>query len=105
MLSAQPIGTVFKWINFPFQDDGEIKNRYFIYFGRSGFGVEPIMFHLFTTSTQLRHYHPVAGSRRNNRFFKFVADQYGFSSDCILDVEINLVGYPLSSSRIWGFET
>ena len=48
------------------------------------------MFHLFTTTTQLHFYNSSAGSRQDGLFFKIFAGQYGFPSDCILDIDIGL---------------
>lgn len=89
-MNTRPIGTIFKWINFPFQKDGEIKNRYFIYFGKTAFGLQPVMFHFFTTTTQLHFYNSYSGSWQDGLFFKISAGQYGFPSDCILDIDIGL---------------
>jgi hypothetical protein len=80
------VGTVFIWRDFPFQRDGIVKDRYFIYLGKSRDPDNPIMVFLFTATSQV-HYYEEWGSRTGHNYIKFKSGQYCFTEDCIVDVD------------------
>jgi hypothetical protein len=79
-------GTVFKWINYPEQTDGIIKDRWFVYFGTSSILSKPLNVFIFTTTSKTNLYEPwnVRGNNKNTINFK--AGEFGFDVNCILDV-------------------
>lgn len=83
------VGTVFLWIDFPYQINGEIKSRLFIYLGKSHFSIEPQFAYLFTTTTKFNHYKK-DGDRKNNSFTIFEKGEYCFDERCILDLDSGL---------------
>jgi hypothetical protein len=81
-------GEVFYWVDFPLQNDGELKNRYFLYLGHSSIVDTPIVVNLITTTTQLDYYKQ-GGRRANNHVFHVDKGKYPFfSMDCLLDLSI-----------------
>lgn len=93
MLEQLRVGTIFKWHDFPHQDDGKIKDRFFIYFGKTAFGLVPVILHLFTTTTRDDHYNS-GGNRKNHSITRFSKGELGFTEDCILDVDMGVDSYP-----------
>jgi hypothetical protein len=83
-------GTIFKWQSFPDKRDpnSSIKTRWFIYFGKTGVFISPVILYMCTTTTQLQYYQS-AGPRENHKYISFKKGQYGFEDDCILDIDIN----------------
>jgi len=92
------VGTVFKWLNFPYQSDGDKKDCYFVYFGKTGYGIKPVMFHCCTTTTQEWHYS--SGKRKNHHIYRFNANEYGFPRACILDFDIGMESVPWTILKI-----
>ena len=80
------IGTVFFWDNLQVDLSGKIKSRWFIYLGKTPYGIDPPRSHLGTTTTQLRYY-GVSGYRQHNITLRFSAGESGFEQDCILDID------------------
>jgi len=86
------IGAVFRWIDFPYQHDGDKKDRYFVYLGKTGYGFYPVMIYCCTTTTQ-RHYY-FNENRKNHHIHQFRANEYGFTHDCILDFDLGMESIP-----------
>lgn len=75
------VGDIFIWDNFPYPITGEIKRRWFVYFGDDGiFG---IYVYIFTTTTNF--------NRQDEDSILFKKGEYNFEEDCILNV--GLEGY------------
>lgn len=83
------VGTVFLWLDFPYQINGEVKSRLFIYLGKSHFSIKPQFAYLFTTTTKFKHYRK-NGYRKNNSFTIFEKGEYCFDERCILDLDSGL---------------
>lgn len=73
------VGDIFTWENFPYPITGEIKRRWFIYFGDGGYF--SIDVYLFTTTTNM--------DRNNEDSIIFHKGEYSFTRDCILNVGQN----------------
>ncbi|MBW8003070.1 MAG: hypothetical protein FVQ80_13800 [Planctomycetes bacterium] len=80
------IGAVFFWSNFHKYKSGKLKGRWFIYLGKTVYGMKPERSHIGTTTTKLRYYEK-GGYRHNNIIYRFSAGEFGFEEDCILDVD------------------
>ena len=80
------IGTVFRWKNYPYPFDGEVKARWFVYLGRSSSFLMLLFARICTTTTQINHFKP-DGKRKKHAFVKIKSGYYGFESDCILDLD------------------
>lgn len=79
-------GTVFKWINYPKQRDGTIKDRWFVYLGTSSILSEPLNVFIFTTTSKKNLYEPWDKRENKKNTINFKAGEFGFDVDCILDV-------------------
>lgn len=79
------LGSVFMWRNFPLQEDGKVKDRYFIYLGKSCYTDNPIMVFLITATSRV-HYYEEGGNRTHHNYIEFKAGQFCFTKDCIFDV-------------------
>jgi hypothetical protein len=86
------VGTVFRWRDYRYQRDEEIKDRWFIYLGTTDRFSSPIYVCIVTATTQLRHYRP-GGVRANHKALHFKAGEYGFTNDCLVDP--NLIEFDL----------
>jgi hypothetical protein len=88
------IGTVFKWLNFPFTQYGnlDIKTRWFIYLGRSSKLNTPVFLYIGTTTSQTQHYDK-DGCRSNSNFIRYKAGEFGFDTDCVLDIDADIYDY------------
>lgn len=73
------IGDIFIWENFPYPITGEIKRRWFIYFGDGGYFSLDV--YIFTTTTNM--------NRKDEDSIIFKKGEYLFESDCILNVGRN----------------
>jgi hypothetical protein len=80
------LGSVFVWNNFPFREEGKVKNRYFVYFGESHYPDNPIKVFLITTTSRIYHYEE-EGARKNHNYYRFKAGSFGFIEDSILDLD------------------
>lgn len=73
------VGDIFTWENFPYPITGEIKRRWFVYFGDDGiFG---IYVYIFTTTTNF--------NRQDEDSIIFKKGEYSFIEDCILNIGID----------------
>ena len=79
------LGTVFLWKDFPKQQDGKVKDRYFLYLGKSCFTDNPIMVFLITATSRV-YYYEEDGNRTQHNYIKFKSGQYCFPKDSIIDV-------------------
>jgi hypothetical protein len=82
------IGSVFYWDRFV-QVHGQWKARWFIYLGKTSYGVSPARAHVGTTTTQLLHY-AAGGYRSQHRIMRFSRGEFGFQEDCVLDVDTDV---------------
>lgn len=73
------VGDIFIWENFPYPITGEIKRRWFIYFGDGGYF--SIDVYIFTTTTNM--------DIKGDESIVFKKGEYSFTSDCILNVGRN----------------
>ena len=89
------IGEIFRWRDFPHQLYGDVKPRYFIYMGKTNFEIDPSFAYLYTTTGKLEYY-TGDGKRANNSHLIFRKDEYCFTSDCVLDVDMGLHEIELS---------
>lgn len=81
-------GTVFKWNKFPYPKyGGEIKPRWFIYLGDTGFLSTPIIAHFCTTTTSLDDFKPGGNRASHKHLFLRNAKYPFFDEDCILDYD------------------
>lgn len=85
------IGCVFRWKDFPFQKDGETKDRWFIYLGESKSDPLETNDHLIqviipTTTANVDLY--AEWGDRNNRPHVIFDDKrgFGFACTCVLDL-------------------
>jgi hypothetical protein len=87
-------GDVFKWINFPEPQIGnEIKTRWFIYLGHTTTPFEqPILAHIGTTTTYIDDFKR-GGKRASHRYFLFKKGKYPFDQECVLDFDVDPLGY------------
>ena len=73
------VGDIFTWDNFPYPITGEIKRRWFVYFGDDGtFG---IYVYIFTTTTNF--------NMQDDDSILFKKGEYNFIEDCILNIGID----------------
>lgn len=78
------IGTVIKWLDYPFQADQEVKDRWFVYLGTSSFLENPLFVYICTATTQKHHYQ-YRGKRSHHQCLSFKKGQFGFEQDCLVD--------------------
>ncbi len=78
-------GTVFKWKNYPKPAEGDVKDRWFVYFGTSSILSDSLNAFLFTTTGQTELYKPGNSRERHKNIVNFKAGEFGFDTDCILD--------------------
>ena len=80
-------GTVIRWNNFPESRivEGEPKSRWFVHLGKSSALINPVFFHLSTTTTQLHHFEK-GGDRAKHPFCLLRASDTSFDQDCIVDL-------------------
>jgi hypothetical protein len=84
------VGDVLKWIDFPLPDDEKSspKPRWFISLGEIKDGTHCAI--MCTPTTQLQYYEE--GEKRSRHpIIRIKAGRFGFESDCILDLKINLI--------------
>lgn len=93
------VGTVFFWNRYQRHPTADPKGRWFIYFGKTVYGLQPLLYHIGTTTTQL-HYYRNDGIRKNNIIVQFTAKECGFESDCILDIDRDI--FSDNANRIEG---
>jgi len=82
------VGSIFIWKEFDRQADKRIKDRLFIYFGRSPAFIEPIYAYIATTTGKTENYKN-GGRFSNNNIVWFKEDECNFSEDCVLDLDRN----------------
>ena len=84
------VGDVFIWKNFPYIRDtsSSIKNRYFIYVGKTKVFVTPLCLYITTSTTQTKHYEK-GGERYNHNVCRFLKGEAGFEEESIIDVDFN----------------
>ncbi len=82
------VGSIFIWKKFNQQADEKIKDRWFIYFGRSPVFIEPIYAYVATTTSKIEYYNN-GGRLYNNNIVWFEKDEYNFNKDCVLDLDRN----------------
>lgn len=93
-------GSVFLWENYPFQKDGESKNRWFVYLGETKpdpLETDPNMINIIApTTTALVEFYEESRERHAHPHIKFEPlPKMGFTHVCILDLFYS----PESSSR------
>ncbi|GAB1351856.1 MAG TPA: hypothetical protein PKC25_03260 [Candidatus Rifleibacterium sp.] len=96
-------GDVIYWHDFQLQKDGEVKNRYFLYLGKSSVTETPVLVNLITTTSKLSHY-ASGGDREKNLVFRIDRNKYPFfTTDCLIDLNIgyqNVTQDTLNSSQV-----
>ena len=86
-----PVGTVLKYKNYPFGEDGIQKNYWFIVLGRSSQFDSPILCYLSKTTTQSKYYE-VGGKRSTNVHKLLTKKQYSFfEQDCYIDFDLPII--------------
>ncbi len=80
------IGTVFKWLNYPKQIDGGIKDRWFVYLGTSSILSDPQTVFIFTTTCKIELYEDGNNRSKNKNILFFDSGDYGFTKPCVLDL-------------------
>jgi hypothetical protein len=84
------VGDVILWHDFPYPKSGDIKDRWFIYLGRTPIFSMPVFAFLCTTTTQAQHFAP-GGDRSSHSYKRFdVCSFPQFEQDCILDYDEEL---------------
>lgn len=74
------------------EDEGDAKERYFLYLGNtSEFLSKPITVYVVTSTTQLKWFEP-GGEKEESNFLKFSAGAYGFTKDCVIYFD-DLISY------------
>ena len=79
-------GTVFFWKDVRRDPSGRSKGRWFVYLGKTGYGSNPLLYHVATTTTRKEHYLPGA-VRANHLRMDLRPEDGGFIERCILDVD------------------
>lgn len=85
------VGCVFLWGNYPFQKDGEVKNRWFIYLGESKSDPletdEALIFVIAPTTTSLLDFYEEGCERCKHPYVRFEPlPEHGFTHPCVLDL-------------------
>ncbi|MCX6383160.1 MAG: hypothetical protein NTV16_01535 [Actinobacteria bacterium] len=91
------IGCIFKWNKFPYQKDGVIKDRYFIYLGKTPIFSITCEYHLFTTTHELQYYND-NGNRVKNKFIRLKKDEFKLPLESVLDLDVGL--HSISENKI-----
>ena len=82
------VGSIFIWKEFNQQADERIKDRLFIYLGRSPAFIDPIYAYIATTTSKIENYKN--GERfSNNNIIWFKKGDCNFNRDCVLDLDRN----------------
>ena len=85
-------GDVFLWKAYPYQNDGKIKNRWFVYLGdlkNDPFDDDTLIAVVApTTTTQTDHYRPGEHREKHLTIGFTTDDGYGFEQDCMLDLSM-----------------
>lgn len=82
------VGTVLFWDRFV-QVGGQWKARWFIYLGKTSYGISPARAYLGTTTTQLLYY-AEGGYRSQHSIMRFSRGEFGFQEECVLDVDTDI---------------
>lgn len=78
---------MFRWKDFPGPRGGEVKARWFIYLGDSGYFSQVLIAYICTTTTQI-HYFQAGGDRISHDHFLFKkVPNSPFEEECILDFD------------------
>lgn len=81
------VGTVFRWEDFPTPRIGEIKARWFVYLGDSGYFSQVLIAYICTTTSQTHHFE-TGGDRESHDHFLFKKSPHSpFEDDCALDFD------------------
>ena len=88
------VGTVLFWDQFV-QVRGQWKARWFIYLGKTSYGISPSRAHLGTTTTQLLYYDE-GGYRSQHSVMRFSPGEFGFQEECVLNVDTDIQSALLS---------
>ena len=83
-LSDIKSGDVILWHGFPYQRDEEIKDRWFVYIGRTGKFDIPFLYYLQTTTTQKDAF--TTGNRKDHKTVKLAKGETPFAKDCLIDL-------------------
>lgn len=94
------VGSIFIWKEFNQQADERIKDRLFIYLGRSPAFLEPIYAYIATTTSKIENYKNGERFSKNNIIW-FKKDECNFIKDCVLDLDRNFFS-EVESNRIIG---
>lgn len=80
-------GEVIRWNDFPESriTGTEIKPRWFVFLGCSSKLIDPVFFHLSTTTTQFQYFER-NGPRAHHAFCRLKASDTPFEQDCIIDL-------------------
>lgn len=85
---------VIRWNNFEDRrKGGDIKPRWFIYLGDSGYFSIQLVIYICTTTTKESDFQK-GGKRENHSYIKFSASNTPFEEDCILDFDESPFIYP-----------
>jgi len=88
VLSLMKPGDIFCWQDFPLQKNGEIKNLYFLYLGKSKSENAPGLIHLLAITSQVKYYERYE-ARASRCIFRIDRDRYPFfASDCLIDLDV-----------------
>lgn len=85
------VGTIIKWYDYEYGEDGRIKPYWFIIFGRDSSFSTPRYYHMFKTTSQI-HYYEEGGERAGSIHKKLKQSiQTSFEQDCVIDFDFSIV--------------
>ena len=85
------VGDVLLWKNFPLKKDEKspIKDRLFVFLGKTSYGNIPVFFFMITTTTQTEHF-DAGGDRASHCFFRISAGKGNLDEESIIDFDYDL---------------
>ena len=93
------VGVLFRWTNYNFQHDNVVKDRYFIFLGKTNeFLTCNIDYHVITGTSQI-HYYQTGELRAKAHFLRFAVNEHSLPLETIFDVDLNLESHHITTFR------
>jgi len=82
-------GLLFLWPKYEHQNDGIIKDRYFLFLGETNDIIDPDSLYYLVTGTSLCNYYDCGEDRENSCHVRFKAFTHGLPVETVFDFDLN----------------
>lgn len=90
MISAElNPGLLFFWPKYEHQNDGKVKDRYFLFLGETNDIINPDSIYYLVTGTSLCDYYECGGDRENSCHIRFKPLTHGLPVETVFDFDLN----------------